>query len=426
MDERLRNAIDKDYTEPVRDPLWGHIYLTKELAELCSCEPFIKLTRILQLGPSYIVYPGASHTRAAHSLGVYHLARRLLRLLLERGADAWATERGARSFLAAALLHDIGHFPYAHSLKELPLIDHECLSGKLILSPDLRAKVAATGADPDFVAAIVDKALPSSGDRELHFYRKLLSGVLDPDKLDYLNRDARYCGVPYGAQDVDFTLSRLLPNQENGVDIDSRGIPSVEAILFAKYLMYRSVYWHRDVRSATAMVKKAVKSGLEQQIISSGELYGLDDAGLFSLLAARKNPSFKIASDLRSGHLYRNVFELAFDQSRHTQLADLSKRSDFEHNLADELSKALDHRVDMNELIIDLPEPVSFETGLYVADESKSFSESSTVFSKATIASFVRSLRVLRVFVSPELALHLDNKKVDTVLREDGKWLHST
>jgi len=104
-------------------------------------------------------------------------------------------------------------------------------------------------------AAIVDTHLPIQEDRETAFYRRLLSGVLDPDKLDYLNRDARYCGVPYGNQDVDFTFSRPIPHQERGIDIDSRLIANVEAVLFSKYLMYRSVYWHHSVRSATAMIK---------------------------------------------------------------------------------------------------------------------------------------------------------------------------
>ena len=162
-------VLEQGFTAPIRDVLWGHIYLTPALEALTTSAAFMRLHRIFQLGPTHCVYPGTTHTRAAHSLGVYHLARRLLRNFLERGADAWTSPEGISSFLCAALLHDLGHFPYAHSLKEL------------------------------------------------RFYRKLLSGVLDPDKLDYLNRDARYCGVPYGAQDVDFILSRVHPHPERGL-----------------------------------------------------------------------------------------------------------------------------------------------------------------------------------------------------------------
>ncbi|MDR2103766.1 MAG: HD domain-containing protein, partial [Treponema sp.] len=254
MDNPAYAALQNGYTDPVRDVLWGHIYLTPALAALTKSLPFMRLCRIFQLGPVYYVYPGATHTRASHSIGVYHLARRLLINLVERGAGDWISPQGVHSFLCASLLHDLGHFPYTHSLKELPLRAHEELTGEIILTEPVKSLVAATGGDPYFTAAIVDTKLPGGHEGELQFYRKLLSGTLDPDKLDYLNRDARYCGVPYGAQDVDFILDRLQPSRERGVDIDSRGIPSVESILFSKYLMYRTVYWHRFLRSATAMI----------------------------------------------------------------------------------------------------------------------------------------------------------------------------
>lgn len=426
MSSAVLAALEDGFTEPIRDPLWGHIYLTSELTALTTTAAFAKLARIYQLGPTAAVYPGATHTRAAHSLGVYHLARRLLRSLLERGADAWTTPLGVRSFLAAALLHDLGHFPYAHSLKELPLEDHEALTGKLVLAQPLRDLVGRAGADPYLVAAIVDKSLPTGGDAEAAFYRKLLSGVLDPDKLDYLNRDARCCGVPYGAQDVDFIFSRLIPHPERGVDIDSKGIPSVEAILFAKYLMYRSVYWHRGVRSATAMVKAAVKAGLEDGVLANEELYGLDDAGLFALLASRSHPAFALAAQVREGRSFQVVAEFPYDEASHKALSDLNSRSAFEAALAAELSSAVGRTVSAQELIIDLPEPISFETGLLVSDESVPFAESSTVFSQATVAAFVRSIRVVRVCADDETAASVSaSPSARKVLQGEGKWLHS-
>jgi len=399
-------ALEEGYTEAVRDPLWGHVYLTDGFARLLESAPYQKLTRILQLGPTAAVYPGATHTRAAHSIGVYHLARRLLRALLERGADAWTTDVGAKSFLAAALLHDLGHFPYAHSLKELPLEEHEALTAKLVAAEPLRTLVARAGADPYLTAAIVDDGLPAPADSEALFFRKLLSGVLDPDKLDYLNRDARFCGVPYGAQDVDFTFSRLSPHPLRGVDIDSRGIQSVEAILFAKYLMYRSVYWHRTVRVATAMVKKAVSAGLESGALSSGELYGLDDHGLFALLASRNHPAFALAAAAREARFYSIVAEFPFDPEKagHQAYATIAGRANAEAELAEDLSARAGRKIDPLDLIIDLPEPISFETGLFVADEMLPFERSSTVFNSTVVESFSRALRVVRVCASSDAA----------------------
>jgi hypothetical protein len=419
-----RIALQEGYTDPIRDPLWGHIYLTPALAALTRSEAFIRLSRISQLGPVSYVYPGATHTRASHSIGVYHLGRRLLQNLAERGAY-WLSAGGIHSFLCACLLHDLGHFPYTHSLKELPLESHESLTAKLIFREPLRGLVGATGADPDFCAAIVDTALPAR-DGELLFYRKLLSGALDPDKLDYLNRDARYCGVPYGIQDVDFILSRLFPDQERGVDIDSRGIPGVESILFSKYLMYRTVYWHHSVRSATGMIKKALIRGLEDGSIVPEELYHLDDQSLFSLMKSREGGRglFSLAAKVQRGDLFGLAAEFPFDPQKHSGLRDLKNRSRYENALAHELSAALGSSIPGESLIIDIPEPFSLETGLYVRNESCYFAESSSAFKTETILAFSKSLYVVRIYTdSARLPLVQSCQGLQEILHIAGKWL---
>jgi HD superfamily phosphohydrolase len=413
------------YTEPVRDSLWGHIYLTAELKALTDLAPFMRLQRIMQLGPAFRVYPGATHTRASHSIGVYHLARRLLTSLAEKGADSWLSREGVYSFLCAALLHDLGHFPYTHSLKELPLETHEALTAGIIRNEPLKSTVAAAGADPGFTAAIVDSALagPGTEGMELRFYRKLLSGVLDPDKLDYLNRDARYCGVPYGAQDVDFVLSRLRPSAEQGVEIDGRGIPSVESVLFSKYLMYRAVYWHKSVRSATAMIKKTLLRAMEDRVIAGEDLYDLDDQGLFALMENRRiRDGSAMAGMVRTGRLYETAVEFSFDEKRHYGLKDITRRSELEESLAAELSRRLGRAISPGQIIIDIPEPVSFESDLFVADEGCYFGESSSAFKKETVDAFVRSLRIVRVFVEPDLYEKIRNTGKN-VLQITEKWV---
>jgi HD superfamily phosphohydrolase len=300
----------------------------------------------------------------------------------------------------------LGHFPYAHSLKELPLEDHEALTAKIVAAEPLRTLVARAGADPYLTAAIVDVGLPVNSDAEAVFFRKLLSGVLDPDKLDYLNRDARFCGVPYGAQDVDFTFSRLHPHPVRGVDVDSRGVQSVEAILFAKYLMYRSVYWHRTVRVATAMVKKAVSAGLESGVLSPEELYGLDDDGLFALLGKKSHPAFALAADAREARFLSIAAEFPFaaEKARHLSLTTPEGRAEAERTIAEGVSRSTGARIDPVSLVVDLPEPISFETGLFVADEGVPFEQSSTVFRPPVVDSFTRSLRVVRVCAPENIA----------------------
>ncbi|MDR2447492.1 MAG: HD domain-containing protein [Treponema sp.] len=418
MRTSIYEALNRAFTSPIRDSLWGHVYLTPALEAVVRSAPFMRLHRIFQLGPVYCVYPGATHTRAAHSIGVFHLARRLIHALAEQGADEWLTPAGVRSFLAATLLHDAGHFPYTHSLKELPLESHEALTGKIILSSPIKDLVARSGADPYFAAAVVDAGLDAKSkagssadcgadcgeDKELIFYRKLLSGCLDPDKLDYLNRDARYAGVPYGAQDVDFIFSRLRPDRDRGVDIDSKGIPGVESVLFSKYLMYKTVYWHRSVRSATAMIKKALVAALEKRVIAKEELYDLDDQGLFSLMSARSRmaPILSLGDKVKNGCLYETIAEIPFDEYEHSGSADymdIAKRSASEERLAEALGKATGVSIAADEIIIDVPEPISFETGLYVTDEHCPFSKSSALVNEETIRSFKKKLRIQRIFL---------------------------
>jgi HD superfamily phosphohydrolase len=409
MGASIQAVLTEGFSCTVRDVLWGHIYFTPELAELTNSAPFLRLHRILQLGPVYHVSPGATHARASHSMGVYHLGRRLLQNLTERGMAHWVSREGALSFLCACLLHDLGHFPYTHSLKELPLRTHESLTGSIILAEPLKSLVGACGADPALIAAIIDKELPDKGNAELLFYRKLLSGCFDPDKLDYLNRDARYCGVPYGVQDVDFILSRLVPSPERGVDIDSRLIPNVEAILFAKYLMYRTIYWHRQVRSATAMIKRALLDGLESKAIAGEELYGLDDQGLFALL--REKTGNTLAEAVWEGKLYSVAAEIPFSGTKYDRLKDITRRSRYEQQLAGELRRA-GIPLDDDGLIIDLPEPVSFETGLFVTDEQCGFADSSSAFKTETLNSFVNTLYTIRIFMNPVFC-----EKVETMPR---------
>jgi HD superfamily phosphohydrolase len=401
MNDTIYAVLERGFSAAIRDSLWGHIYLTPGMEGLTKSAPFMRLHRIFQLGPAYCVYPGATHTRGAHGIGVYHLARRLLKNFAEQGADEWMTPVGVRSFLAAALLHDLGHFPYAHSLKELPLLKHEALTAAVIITEPVKSLVAAAGADPYMTAGIIDVQLPGGADQELRFYRKLLSGVLDPDKLDYLNRDARYCGVPYGVQDVDFILSRLRPHRERGIDIDSRAIPSAESLLFSKYLMYRTVYWHPGVRAASAMIKKALLGGLKNRRITQEELYTMDDQSLFHWMAQAKDPLCALGDMVRDGRLYIPGAEFPYVDRLHHNLLELDERSRYEEALAEKFSVLFGHPIGPESVIIDIPEPVSFEIDLYVPDEGCYFEQSSGVFKVETVQGFIASLHRVRIFVDP-------------------------
>lgn len=391
----LLSSLSQGFDTVVRDPVWGDIRFDETLFALAQSPSFSLLDGIRQLGPAALLYPGATHTRKMHSLGVYHIARRLALSLVERGQLPFATGEGLRSFLAAALCHDLGHYPYAHSLKELPLKPHEALAGELVLAEPLRSFILDCGADPAAVAAIIDRGRPVPEGGETLLFRNILSGALDPDKIDYLTRDAYYCGVPYGVQDADFMLRRVLVGKE-GLSVDERGEMSVEALLFSKYQMYRAVYWHPSLRSATSMVKKTLLSGLKAGDIAPENLYGLSDAGFERLMREGKGLSFSPAREVFEGRLYGLAYEAPYRSANaiHRDLDDLTKRLEAEAGLA--MAAGLEE----NDIVIDIPEPIDFETRLAVKTKegSKAFSERSLLFSAGTIKDLALSLRRIRVF----------------------------
>ncbi len=421
MSPTIRNSIFRhlihDYTEPIRDPLWHHIYLSPGVKRLVALESFQKLGRIKQLGPAFHVYPGAVHTRLNHSLGVFHLSRMLLLALLERSDELPLTLEGVKAFLSAALLHDLGHFPFAHSLKELPLKEHEQLTAEAVLSEPIAGALREwVGCSPEVVAAIVDEHMQLPEDIEVPFYRRLLSGVLDPDKLDYLNRDAFFCGVPYGMQDTQFVLHKMLPHPSQGVALEEDGVTAVENVLFSKYQMYRTVYWHRAVRIATAMIKQAVYSGMISKKITSQDLYWLDDEEFFRTFPADSYAPFQLIEQVMHRQLYKTAYEQSFDpqNSAHTDLTDLPHRNSVQEKLAAQLSTQVQRTVQPYEVLIDIPEPISFEVDLpiYQQDQFIPFTESGSVFSGPVVKGFTDSLRKVRIYLPADLSTRVKESQI--------------
>jgi len=280
---------DNDF-EVVRDPLWNTILLDSVARNLIDAPEFQRLRRVRQLGLAFLVYPGANHTRFDHALGVFHLARRALRLLAERGELEGLDAAECRLVPYAALLHDIGHYPFSHAVEELDASvvpgHHEELTGRFLSRPAISDALSGIMPDaPERIEAMIRGRSESP-------LQGLVSGSLDLDKIEYLKRDARFCGVPYGEVDVDRLLHALtlLPDPETGrleVGIHEKGISALESLLFAKYQMFRNVYWHHAVRAATALYKRLVQEAVGGGVIRSDEMIGQSDEGFLALLEAR-------------------------------------------------------------------------------------------------------------------------------------------
>jgi HD superfamily phosphohydrolase len=419
--QRIIQHLEEDYPHPIRDPIWKHIYLSDALLKITSLKVFQELNDIKQLGPAYLVYPGATHTRLNHSLGTFHVAKQIIRSVIKRenNSSHFALEE-VKAFLCAALLHDLGHYPFAHALKNLDVERHEALTARLISENPL-AKIISTelGVDPELVAAIIDTDLKYKSSTHLKFFRRLLSGVLDPDKLDYLNRDAYYCGVPYGVQDVAFFLSEIIPSPGQGIALRIKGLTAVEAILFSKYLMYKTVYWHKTVRIATAMIKKALVLGLSNGIIKKQDLYGLTDHGFYIKIADCHYKPFTLISNVIIRKLYKRVYSVPFDANNpsHKKLEKLNICRDCEAELAQRMSKKIGRTVEEDEIIIDIPESISFEIDFPLYDEEHKkyvpFKQSKSVFTEKTVTGFTESLRCISVICGNDPELIAALKKID-------------
>jgi len=405
--KRIRSLLTEGFTEIFRDPLWHDIEMDKSLRDVVLSRALQKMDRIRQNGPTSLIYPGAVHTRLSHSIGVYHVGRQTLISVSEKTSSLPLSEVGIRSYLAALLLHDIGHFPYAHSLKELSMRTHEELAAEIINGDeDLRKRLRDAGADPGMVAAIIDASIPDASD-ECKTYRNILSGTLDPDKLDYLNRDAFFSGVPYGTQDNGYIIRRM-HIIGGGIAVERKAYSSIESLLFGKYLMYKNVYWHKGVRSATAMIKKAILCAIREGCISEGDLCFKDDYEFARLPEEHKEcDAFKLFGRVMDNRLFESSHEEPYDEESPIVKAakDIYGRNEAEMRLYEALRKR-GCDIEPYEAIIDIPEPISFESKIQILNEdgtSDDFSAVTKLFSGEASKRFSSSLRLVRVFTPPEI-----------------------
>jgi HD superfamily phosphohydrolase len=291
----------------IRDPLWNNITLDDLALRLVDTRAFQRLRYVRQLGLAYLVYPGATHTRFEHALGTWHLAGRTLELLQARGDLKAEQSREARIVAVAALLHDIGHYPFSHALEEIGAPHHEDVAGALLTRGEI-AEVLHDAIDEEAPAQVVELIRGKSKST----LQGLISGSLDLDKIEYLKRDALMCGVTYGEIDVDRLIHSLTLVQDpitgrQTVGVSEKGLSALESLLFAKYQMYRNVYWHHAVRSATAMYKRLVADAIAQGALRVATLASFSDEALLHQLEERA-PS-GLLQGLRERRLYKRAFE---------------------------------------------------------------------------------------------------------------------
>ncbi|MGC9308857.1 MAG: HD domain-containing protein, partial [Thermoplasmatota archaeon] len=305
----------------IRDSVYGNIRVADLFLELLHRPELQRLHGIRQLGLTYLVYPGANHTRLEHSLGTCHVARRMAKAL-----DIAPEEH--TSVAVAALLHDIGHGPFSHTLERLlhqaTGKDHVELTRELIAGTrtledvdvePLPALLERHDIKPADIVAIL------SGQRG--HLSDIIHGPIDADQIDYLRRDAHYTGVAYGVIDFD-RIMQTLTLHDGRVMVTKKGVSALESMLVARSIMYSSVYLHKTVRIAELMLLRAVEHAmpLDFSPLTDGEL----------LQQLRQKDDFQ--RDIIRRIKYRRLFKSAYridlagmntEQRRHLAELDASQ-----------------------------------------------------------------------------------------------------
>ncbi|TWT87830.1 HD domain-containing protein [Neorhodopirellula pilleata] len=262
----------------VRIPPTMDVPITPRVRRLLDSAPMRRLASLSQLGLVSLVYPGATHSRLEHSLGVYANAVSLLRRLQDQGRQSEVADPVAQqAFLVAALVHDAGHWPFCHPIEDMgnaldycdegPIMKHEARVDAMLTDGPLASCLAKDwDCSADDVSAILCpntigrrrrlQISPSS----ISFYASCLSGPIDIDKLDYLQRDSLHAGVPYGRNfDAERLIGSLVQHpHEPRLAINEKGRTAAEMMVFGRYVMFSEVYWHHTVRAATAMLQRVI------------------------------------------------------------------------------------------------------------------------------------------------------------------------
>jgi hypothetical protein len=261
----------------IKDPVHGYVEVEDFIRPLLDAPALQRLRYVRQLGFSYLVYPGATHTRFEHSLGTMHLADIACRRF-------GLSDEERRLIVAAALLHDIGHGPFSHASEPLTeaLLHRSHDEIKTIVDERFGTLLHSAGIDPDGLCDVVKGTHPLSG---------ILHGELDVDRMDYLLRDAYYTGAPYGTVDAQRLIRNILHTPE-GIVLDENGINAAESLLIARTLMRPTVYFHHVSRIAECMFHLAMlehaKTDPEPGI---EKLLSYDDASCMHELRSSKSPT---------------------------------------------------------------------------------------------------------------------------------------
>lgn len=321
----------------INDPVYGFINIASELIfDIIQHPYFQRLRRLKQLGLSYYVYPGATHTRFEHVIGVMHLISIALRELEKKGQIISDEEKEA--VLIAGLMHDIGHGPFSHTLEGsfIKGLNHEDLT--LLFMTEI---------NKEFNGKLSLGIEIFKNKYKQKFLHSLVASQLDMDRLDYLKRDSFYSGVTEGGIGSD-RIIKMLKVVNDQLAVEEKGIYTVEQFIVARRIMYWQVYLHKTVIAAEEMLKRAIlkakqeyhKSGVfttpilayffnldsksntensEDMHLTLNNFANLDDSDIIVSLKEWMNHSDTTLAMLSKGIINRDLFKIEISHNKFSQ-----------------------------------------------------------------------------------------------------------
>ncbi|MFM2097227.1 MAG: hypothetical protein RIS70_4351, partial [Planctomycetota bacterium] len=406
----------------VRIPPETDIPLTPRIKHIIDTPEFRRLAQISQLALVSRVYPAANHTRFEHSLGVYRNALLFLKqLAYDPRFTSIISPEDAELFLVAALVHDLGHWPFCHPIEDIRLTgvpQHELFANSFLLEGEIADRLREDwGFQPRDVVSLI-----SEKPREVRskLLKSLLSGPIDIDKMDYLARDSLHAGVPYGRNfDQQRLIGSLCVNESgDGVAITDKGRTATEMMVFARYVMFSEVYWHHAVRSATAMFQRAFY--LLYNDLDLDSLFRLTEQAMIArlLASAGKGPAGELLEGLfgSTRQLYKRLGQYSFFQEQ--ELYQRLTRRPYpwlvacSEEFAATVSRRLGRRVAPHEILFDAPpmqREVEFQVQIHFPKEAcyRWLGEVSPVVQTLAQRQFDDYVKRVRIFAHPRVASDL-------------------
>lgn len=381
----IKNPEESDFPQKskiIHDSIYGTIKIEIPIVFLIDLPCFQRLRRIRQLGFLDLVYPGAHHNRFEHSIGSSYLSGQFLVNMKSNNEELSEilTEQTILENKIAALYHDIGHLPFSHVTEDLLYNEaslirmirdqrledfkpHELLSAEFVrgdyISKAINRINEELGYDlsPSSISGLILGKAPES-DRYNRFLGQIIHGPIDVDRMDYLNRDAYYSGVPFSKIDMGRILQTVNVHKGYGdyydFIIDYKGIQAIEALIVSRALMYSSVYYHHTARASSLLFSRTAYSFFRNYNRCFFELCNYDDNSLINLLQTDEEASTNV-----NNILYRKLPKRALTL-KGDNLTDLLSFETFQNSLNMETLIEIENEIGEGTLL-DIPKLPEYE-----------------------------------------------------------------